>query len=184
VIAALVVDPVVQRALTGAAALLFVSVSLHKLRDTARFRAVLADYHVLPGWAVPAAARAIPAAEGAVAALCLVPGGAAIGCVAGAGLLAGYSAAIGFNLARGRRRIDCGCGGLAGDQSLSAGLLARNAALVGLLLLAALPESQRPLVWLDAFSTGGLLAALALLHAALDVALANATRLRPEPGTA
>jgi len=182
-ITALLVDPVVQRALTGAAALLFLSVSFHKLREPGGFQGALAAYRVLPDRAVPAAARLIPAAELAIATLCLMPDRAAIGCIAGAGLIACYSAAIGLNLARGRRQIDCGCGGLAGDQPLSPGLLTRNAALIGLLLCAALPESQRPLVWLDAISTGGLLCALALLHAALDVALANAARLRPEGGT-
>jgi len=184
VIAQLAVDPVVQRALAAGAALLFLSASVHKLRDGAAFRAALAAYGVLPRGALPAVARAIPLAELGVALTCLAPGGGAIGCLAGATLLAVYSGAIAFNLARGRRAIDCGCGGLVGDQPLSTGLLARNAGLFGLLVLAALPESPRPLVWLDAVSTGGLLLALGAFHVALDVALANAARLRPGRGAA
>jgi len=184
VIGELAADPVVQRALAGGAALLFFSAALHKLRDGGAFRVVLGAYGVLPPGALPVAARAIPCAELGVAVACLAPGSAAMGCLAGAALLAVYSAAVGFNLARGRRAIDCGCGGPAGDQPLSAGLLARNAALLVLLLLAALPERSRPLVWLDAFSAAGLLLALAACHAALDVALANAARLRSEGGTA
>ncbi len=52
-----------------------------------------------------------------------------------AGLLAGYFAAIGAALLRGRGGEDCGCAGPDGALTISAALLARNALL---LLLAAL----------------------------------------------
>ena len=48
--------------------------------------------------------------------------------------------------------------------------------ILGLLLLAALPENGRPLVWLDGLTTGGLFAALALFHVASDLAIANGAR--------
>jgi hypothetical protein len=87
-----------------------------------------------------------------------------------------YSAAIAMNLARGRRDIDCGCGGPGGARPLSGGLLARNAALIVLLLLSTLPEGERALVWLDALTATALLVTLVLCYAALDVVFANSAR--------
>jgi hypothetical protein len=180
VIGALAVDPALQLALYGAAALLFLSAAAHKLRDLAGFRSALGAYALLPASALAPAAATLAAAEVAVGTGCLIPFVAPAACLAGAGLLAVYSGAIALNLARGRRSIDCGCGGPGGRRPLSAGLLARNAALAALLVLAAFPAGARTLVWLDAFTCVSLLIALALFHAALDVALANAARLRWE----
>lgn len=183
-IAALAEDPALQLALSGATALLFLSAAVHKLRGFGDFRTALGAYDVLPAAALGPAAGALAAAEVAIGVGCLLPGVAPAACIAGAGLLALYSGAIALNLSRGRRSIDCGCGGPGGRRPISAGLLARNAALAALLLLAALPAGARPIVWLDAVTAVSLLAALALLHAALDVALANAARLRLEEGPA
>ncbi len=51
------VDPVLQWALRGSLALLFLGASRHKLRAPAAFRATLANYRLLPenslAWAVP-----------------------------------------------------------------------------------------------------------------------------------
>ena len=170
-------DPVVQWALHAGAALLFLSAALHKLRDVPGFRAALADYRTLPGAAVPAAAAALITAELAVGLACLWPATARLGCLTGAGLLLAYSGAVAWNLARGRRQIDCGCGGPGGRRPISGSLLARNAGLLGLLLLAALPESGRPLFWLDAVTGGGLLATGMLLYVGSDLALTNGARL-------
>lgn len=169
-------DPVLQRALHGAAALLFLAAAIHKLRDRTGFRATLTDYRIAPAAAVPILAGFIAAAEFAVGIGCLIPKVASIACLVGAGMLLAYSAGIAVNLARGRRDIDCGCGGPGGARPLSGGLVARNAALVGLLLLAALPEGARSLVWLDALTATALLATLTLFYTALDVAIANTVR--------
>jgi hypothetical protein len=171
-------DPALQLALRVAAALLFVAAAAHKLRDVDGFRQALAVYAILPAPAVAPAAAALIAVEIAVGIGCALPAAAPGACLAGIGLLALYSGAIALNLARGRRRIDCGCGGPGGRRPLSPGLVARNAALGALLLLAALPAGGRTLVWLDALTIAFVLAVLVLLHAALDVALANAARLR------
>lgn len=179
-IGALPGDPALQLALHAGAALLFLAAAVHKLRDLSDFRAALGGYGVLSERALAPAAAALVTAETAVGAGCLIPGAAPAACLAGAGLLALYSGAIAWNLARGRRSIDCGCGGPGGRRPLSRGLLARNALLTALLLLAALPAGARVLVWLDALTAVFLLAVMALLHAALDVALANAARLRFE----
>jgi len=175
-----VTDPALQLALRGGAALLLVAAASHKLRDLGAFREVLRAYGLLPGWALAPVGAALAGAEAGVGVACLAPGLAPAACAAGAGLVALYSSAIAYNLARGRRSIDCGCGGPGGRQTLSGSLLARNAVVVALLLAAAVPAADRPLVWLDAITAGGLLAALALLYAAADVALANAARFRAE----
>jgi hypothetical protein len=47
-------------------------------------------------------------------------------------LLVVYAGAIGANLWRGRRHIDCGCGLGSRAQPISLGLIARNALLIGL----------------------------------------------------
>jgi hypothetical protein len=184
VIAEFARDPALQLALHAAAALLFVAAAAHKLRDLPGFRGALAGYRLLPEPLVPAAAAGLVTAELAVALGCLVPGAGGAAALAGCGLLALYSAAAAVNLVRGRRSIDCGCGGPAGRRPLSGGLLGRNAALVALLLVCALPAGGRPLVWLDALTIVSLLALLALLYAALDVAVANAARLRETGGPA
>ncbi|MFQ5417063.1 MAG: MauE/DoxX family redox-associated membrane protein, partial [Myxococcota bacterium] len=87
-------DPVVQRALHAAAALLFLSAAGHKLRDPSAFRRALAGYRVLPERAVSSAAAVVVALEFAIAIGCVVPGVAAAACLAGAGLLAAYTLAI------------------------------------------------------------------------------------------
>ncbi len=171
-------DPVVAMALRAGAALLFAAAAAHKLRDLPAFRAALAGYRLLPATALAPAAWAFVGVELAVAVGCLVPALAPRACVAAAGLLALYALAIAVNLARGRRGIDCGCGGPGGRRPLGIGLVLRNLALAALLLGAALPSGPRPLVWLDAVTATTLLGAIALLYAASDVALANAARLR------
>ena len=171
-------DPVVGMALRAGFALLFAASAWHKLRDLAGFRAALAGYRLLPTRALAAAALGLAALELAIGAACLAPALAPTACSAGAGLLTLYSLAIACNLARGRRDIDCGCGGPGGRRPLGTTLVLRNLALVALLLLASLPAGPRALTWLDAATGVGLLATLALLHAACDVALANASRLR------
>ncbi len=105
--------------------------AVHKLQDPS-FEGTLADYQLLPERLVP---RAVPLLAGAevVAALglCVLatrPFAAALA----AALLVIYAGAMAINLLRGRREIDCGCGG-PGDV-ISWALVARNAALLVILL--------------------------------------------------
>lgn len=170
-------DPAVQATLRAAGALLFAAAAWHKLRDRKAFREALAGYRLLPAACLGPAAIALPCAELAAALALATPGSAAAGALAGAGLVALYAGAIGVNLARGRRTIDCGCGGPGGRRPIGAGLLWRNGALAAALLLAARTPSPRPFTWLDGASVAGCVASLALLYAALDVLLANRAHL-------
>ena len=104
-------DPTVDVVLRVSLALLLLEAAAHKARDLGRFRATLAAYRVLPAaWTSPAATSVV-AAELATAGALVGPVPRALGSVAAAVLLLVYAAAIGANLARGRRHIDCGCSG-------------------------------------------------------------------------
>ncbi len=177
---ALSVDPALAIALRAGLALLLVAAALHKLRDLAAFRAALAGYRLLPERALGAAAAAFALAElGAAGALVLGErGGEAAAC-----LFALYSCAIGVNLLRGRREIDCGCFGPALRQPLSGALVARNAPLIALAGVCALPVRARALVPLDAFTIAALIVFGALVWGGVNGLLANAPRLRALRGT-
>lgn len=176
-------DPAASLALRALLAAILLQAGIQKLRDPRGFREAVAGYRLLPGgWVAPLAA-ALPGLEVLAGLALLLPGAASAGAAAAAALLALYAGAIAVNLARGRRDIDCGCGGPGGRQTLHGGLVARNAVLVGLAGLAALAPGARPLHPLDAASVAGAALAGLLLYAGVDLALANRARLR-EAGSA
>jgi hypothetical protein len=171
-------DPALCATLRAALALLLLATARAKLRDRAGFRAALADYELLPPRAEGAAAAFLVAAEVGIGVGLLAPQTGRGASLAAGGLLALYAGAMAANLLRGRRHIDCGCGGATGGRPLGAELVARNALLTGAAALAALRVSGRPLVWLDAITVAAGLAACALLYTGADRALASAARLR------
>lgn len=175
-------DPVVELTVRAALALLLLVAAAHKLRDPGTFRATLAEYRLLPDAVVPAAAGMVIGVELAIAAALLVL--PAPGLVATALLLATYAVAIGVNLARGRRHIDCGCGGPAARQPISGRLVARNLLLATAALAGLAPVDARPLVWVDALTVVAATAALATLYATLDRMHADAPALARVRGVA
>ncbi len=176
--AAFAIDPTLLAVLRGALALLLLGAAFHKLRDTRGFRAVLADYRLLPARGVPIAALVLTGIEFALGTALLIPATGSAAALAAAALLAAYAGAIALNLARGRRHVACGCAGPAGEQTLHVGLVVRNGLLVAAALLAASSAATRPLVWLDAVTGLGGVALLALVYSGADIALANARRVR------
>ena len=171
------IDPVWSLALRAGLALLLASAAVAKLRDLRGFVAAVAGYRLLP------AALAAPAAAGFVAgelllAVCLWLTPLRAASALGAALLLSlYGIAIAINLARGRRDIDCGCGGPLAKQSLSEALVLRNALLAGAALAAALPVAPRALGWLDLWTLAAAVTSMAILYAA-----SNALFSRPGPG--
>lgn len=170
-------DPVVGVVLRASLSVLFAAAAWHKLRDGSAFRATLRDYQLLPAGLVPWAVPALVFAELFVAGgLWLRPWGVLAGALA-VFLLGVYSLAIAVNLARGRRRIDCGCLGPASQQSISASLLVRNAVLgvgSGTVLL---PTSQRALhFWVDGLTAVAGVATLVLLFVAVNQLMALTTQ--------
>jgi hypothetical protein len=170
-----VIDPAPLLALRLALALLFASSARHKVFEFPAFRATFERYELVPRAVAGAAAALVPVAEVAAAgALVAAPG---VGALLASALLALYAGAIAWNLWRGRRDIECGCGGPALRQTLSAALVARNLALVCGALTCALTPSTRALLWIDALSIAGGVCVLALLYAATNQLVANAPRL-------
>jgi hypothetical protein len=178
------VDPVFVWLARLALALLFATAALHKARDLPAFTATLRDYRILPKVTAAAAALALVIFELAVVALLLLPAAGPMGPLAVLLLLALYSGAIGLNLARGRRHIDCGCLGPADRQPISPWLLVRNAAVaLGPLLLLLSSETPRPGSWIDGVSVLGGVTLLALLWNAVHQLATAQTALRA-PGRA
>jgi hypothetical protein len=172
-------DPVVAGVARLGLATLFAVSLLHKLRDPAVFRASVRGYELLPPRLVPASAWLLIGSEGLAAMGLLWPGADPLGGSMALALLALYSTAVGINLARGRRDIDCGCLGPALRQPLSAWLLLRN----GLLMLAAaallMSPGARAIHWLDRLTILGGLAMVVLLWSAVHELAA----LQSRPGT-
>jgi hypothetical protein len=168
-----VVDPAIDLTVRAALALLFLVAAAHKLRDRAVFRATFAEYRILP----EAISTLVPLAELVVAVLLLVPAASALGEIGAAALLLLYGAAVGVNLARGRRHIDCGCAGPHARRQIGAGIVVRNALLAAAALAALLPVFPRPLAWIDALTVSGAVLALAALYLATDRLMAHAPAL-------
>ena len=145
-------DPVIGHTAAASVGALLLTGALAKLRDMALFRATLDNYRLLHEAALGAAAVALPLAELAAGALLLPTASRAAGTGLALLLLVLVTGAVAWRLARGGGAIDCGCGGST-EVPLSRGLIARNAVLMLLTLLAALPALDRPTVWLDALAT-------------------------------
>jgi Methylamine utilisation protein MauE len=169
-------DPVVDATLRAGLALLFLMAAVHKLRDLAGFRATFAEYRLVPGVLVPLGVTTVIGAELALAVGLALPAGPAVFALAAA-MLAFYAAAIGVNLARGRRHIDCGCAGPGARRPISGWLITRNLVLAAAALAGIVPVRPRPLVWIDALTVVGATVVLAALWISLDRLLADAPAL-------
>ena len=162
------IDPAVAALLAGAFALLFASAALHKLLDPARFGAAFRAYQVVP----PALGRVsllVPVLELAIAAALLATDSRHGAAAAGAALLLTYAVVIAINLGRGRRDLDCGCGGPRERRPIGAWMVWRNIALGGLLGLLLLPQASRALDVTDALTIGAGTVVAALLYMSVDV---------------
>jgi len=142
------------------AARLFVSgvllaAATHKLKNRLEFSGIIAQYRLVPKGTENVVA-VLSALLEVVAALCLLftP---LIGAVLAAGLLLGYAVAIGINLLRGRRHIDCGCGG--DSTPISVALVWRNLVMVALLGCIGFPISETAI---PAVTTAGSMSSLLL----------------------
>ncbi len=116
-----------------AVALVFFQAAFAKLRRRELLAGVIANYRLLPAALVSPAALVLPWIE-LGAALGLATGNARICAPIAMALLVVFAAAMGINIARGRREIDCGCGRSDLRQPLSWSLVVRNLALAALLV--------------------------------------------------
>lgn len=141
-------DPVAASVVAGCIALILFSAAWHKVSESVIFSGALDAYRLLPSAGVIPVARLLPFIEAAVGVMVLIPATRRFGLVAFAWLIAIYALAIAINLARGRRQIDCGCGG--DVHLLSWGLVMRNLLLACVAVAMSGPSIDRPYEWLDA----------------------------------
>jgi hypothetical protein len=140
-------------------ALVFAAAALGKMRHWAVLRGVVANYRLLPDLLVAPLAYALPPVEAIVAAALMVGPMSPWPEAAAAALLLAFAAAMGVNLMRGRRDIDCGCFQSALKQSLSWRLVARNVLLALLLAvsLSATVQAADLRALLEGLLVGGVL---------------------------
>ena len=166
------IDPAVCALLAGACALLFASAALHKLIDPARFGEAFRAYELLPA-SLAWVSALLPVFELVVAAALLPAASRSGAAAAGAALLLLYAAAMAVNLGRGRRDLDCGCGGPSARRTIGPWMVWRNLLLAALLAVLLLPSAPRPLGAVDALTIGAGTAVAALLYMTLEVLLAR-----------
>jgi len=174
-------DPVATSALSAVLSVIFLTGAWQKLRDLALFQANIDNYRLLPDGLAWPAAILLPLWELAAGALLLFDPTRMVGAVLAIGLLAIVTTAVAINLLRGRTEIDCGCGSLGGhvgDQTLSWGLVARNALLAFAAVLTLREDAARALVWIDYLSVAGGTLGLLGLYVTVNQLMANTPRLR------
>jgi hypothetical protein len=163
------IDPAVTLLAQASLTLLFLAAAIHKLRHPQEFVGVVAAYQLASERFSSAIARLLPALELAVAIGLWIPPTRMAASVLGAALLAIYAAAIGINLKRGRHGIDCGCAFAGRGRSvIGSWMLARNAILICVALIASAPVALRTLTPVDALTVIGGLCVLTLLYMAAD----------------
>ena len=143
------IDPIVQIVAALVLSCVFVTAGFHKCQAPAGFAAALRNYKLLPAALNRQCVYLLPVAEIMTGVALLIPAVTRQAAVAAGALLTAYMFAIGVNLLRGRRNIDCGCGGPQQKQTISEWMLARNGLLLVLAGLAGAPVQPRPLLWFD-----------------------------------
>jgi hypothetical protein len=163
-----VLDPAFGYLIIAGAALLFASAAVRKFQDLARFTEIFTAYRVLPAALARRVAWLIPCIEITIAAALSWEPGRRLGVVSATLVLIAYGSGLGVNLLRGRRDLDCGCGGPRGRRSIAPWMVWRNLLLAGAVGIAAMPWSARFLGLTDALTVAGGLIAGALLYATAD----------------
>lgn len=128
-------------------ALVFLAAALGKMRHWLAFQGVLANYRLLPEKLIAPVAYLLPPAEAALAVLLATNFASVAASAAAAVLLLAFAAAMGINLRRGRRFIDCGCFQSTLKQTLSRRLVVRNVVLASLAAFAAFAAPARGDAW-------------------------------------
>ena len=159
------IDPSVALACRLVGALVFATAATGKIRHRNELVGVVANYRLLPEPLTVPVAWMIVCLETLTALLLATGVRLEAGAALAIALLCAFAIAMGINLARGRREIDCGCFQSGLRQRLSVGLIMRNLLLSAALtpLFAAATPFVQPLQWVDGLGVG--LAAYALYKA-------------------
>lgn len=177
-------DPTLAWTLRLSLALLLATAAWQKLRAPATFAAAIGAYHLAPSWAAAPLAAVLLLAEIVTAGLLVMPSLPPYGALLAATLLALYAAAMAINLGRGRRDLDCGCGGPGMRRPVSGALVLRNLVLAGAALPLLLPVADRGLGWIDASTVLAATASAAALWTAVGRLAANGPALARVRGIA
>jgi len=172
------IDPVCVLLIVSCAMLLFGAAAAHKLRAVGEFSQTLAQYQLLPAGFIRIAGPALGLMELAVCLGLPWPALRPVGAAAGVVLLLMYSAAITINLARGRRDLDCGCGGFGRRTPIGSWMVVRNLSLACMLCLLRFPEASRSLESADAVTIAGGVMAASFLYLSCDVLFGQVTARR------
>lgn len=125
--------------------LVFMLAAVQKMQHWRLLPGVIANYRLLPGWAVSPAASLLPPLELLLAIALLSAQAQPWPALAAIALLLLFAGAMAINVARGRTHIDCGCGEGFLAQHLSWPLVARNLVLAALLLPSFVPAAPLPM---------------------------------------
>jgi hypothetical protein len=167
------VDPVVGFCVALCLATLLLASGVQKIRDFARFAALLAAYRIVPARLSYVVAIVVPCIEILLAAgLCLAPM-RRLSLELVIALLLGYGIAMAVNLRRGRHELDCGCGTLRERQPIARWMLWRNGLLVAAAAVALAPSSSRPVQAVDIMTVACAVATAMLLYTAAGRLLAT-----------
>jgi hypothetical protein len=172
-----VLDPIVILIANYSIALLFGLASYGKLSAFRVFCVTLEEYQLIPVKLVTVVAAVVTGLEVLISLGAFWQPVAQFAMFAASLLLSMYAAAIGINLVRGRRDIDCGCTGPARRQLLSGWLLLRNTGLILVGLLGAAVPSERIVVAADLVLVALALIAVMAIYAAINQLMVNAPRL-------
>ena len=169
------IDPVCALLIVSCGMLLFGAAAAHKLRAVGEFSQALAQYQLLPAGFSRIASPALGLMEFAICLGLPWPALRPVAVTAGAVLLLLYSVAITINLARGRRDLDCGCGGFGRRTPIGSWMVVRNLSLACMLCLLKFPEASRSLESVDAVTIVGGAVVASLLYLACDVLFGQVT---------
>lgn len=125
--------------------LVFLVAAVQKALGWRLLSGVIANYRLLPDWAVLPAAALLPPLELLLAIGLLSAQAQPWPELAAIALLLLFAGAMAINIARGRAHIDCGCGQALLAQHLSRPLVARNLVLAALLLPSLVPPASMPM---------------------------------------
>ena len=142
-------DPIILVTCSLILSYVFVVASVHKWQNLDGFKSTIVNYQILPEGMSGAFVFSIPAVELICGIALLNPYSASLGALVAAILLLMYIIAIAINLLRGRRTIDCGCGGTEQKQAISEWLIFRNGILLFFAYAVITNVQTRELGWLD-----------------------------------
>ena len=143
------IDPIILVSCSLILSYVFVDASIHKWQNLEEFKSTLGNYQILPESLMGAFVYSIPVVELLCGIALLIPYSTHLAASFGAVLLLMYMFAIGINLLKGRRTIDCGCGGTEQKQAISEWLILRNGILLFFAYIVMTAVQSRELAWLD-----------------------------------